>query len=123
MFEDRQRRASSRNSAIKCRRRRQIQNIIVGKLLAVQLLEKFVEIAIKRRRLMRVFAVAQWLRQRRGNRQHLWQRAFVGGKFLLQMRGNGCVIGGRARKNFCGQLAAKFQRRVAVSEICFATSA
>jgi hypothetical protein len=105
-------------------RRRQIQNVIVGKFLAVELLEKFVELAVERRRLVRVFAVTQRLRQRRGNRQHLRQRILVGGKFLLQMRGNRGVVGGGARKNFRGQLAAQFQGRVASSpEICFATSA
>ena len=50
-------------------RRRQIQNVVVGKFLAVELFEKLVELAVKRRRLVRVLAVAQRLRQRRGNRQ------------------------------------------------------
>ena len=79
----------------------------------MELLEKFVKLAVKRRFLVRIFAVTQWLRQRRGNRQHRRQRIFVGGKFVLQMRRNRAVIGRRARKNFGRKFAAQFQRGVA----------
>ena len=68
VLENRQRRRVVREFGDQIRRRRQIQNVVVGKFLAVKLLEKFVEFAVKRRLLVRIFTVTQRLRQRRGNR-------------------------------------------------------
>ena len=65
VLENRQRRRIVRELRDQARRRRQVENVVVGKFLAVQLLEVFVEPAVKRRRLVRVLAVAQRLRQRR----------------------------------------------------------
>ena len=67
MLQKRQRRRVVRKFRNQIRRRRQIQNVVVGKFLAVQLLEKFIEATVKRSRLMRIFTVTQRLRQRREN--------------------------------------------------------
>ena len=103
--------ASFRNSAIKCGRRRQVQDIVVGKFLAVELLENIRGICRRGprsgagfRRSARVAPAARKSSAPAGN------AAWSGGKFLLQMRGNGGVVGGGARKNLGGQLAAQFQR-------------
>ena len=74
VFQNRQGRRVVRKFGDQIRRRRQIQNVVVGKFLAVKLLEKIVEPAVKRRRLMRIFAVTQRLHQRRGNRKQSGQR-------------------------------------------------
>jgi hypothetical protein len=103
----------------------EIENVVIGKLLAVQLLEEFAELAVKRGGLMRVFAVAQRLRQRGGNDQRLWQadgRLGSGLKPFLQVRRDRRIVGGGAGVNLGGQRAALFQRGVAVALICSATS-
>ena len=69
VLQDRQRRRVVGEFRDQTRRRGEVQNVVVGKLLAVQLLEIIRGTAVKRRGLVRVFAVAQRLHQRRGNRQ------------------------------------------------------
>ena len=114
MFEDGQRRRVLAELADERGRGGEVENVVVGKFLPVQLFEVVVELAVERRRLVRIFAVAQRLRQRRENIERRWQ---AGGRrrleFFLQMRGNGAVISRGAGKNFRRQFAAQFQRCVA----------
>ena len=92
---------------------REVQNVVVGQFLAVELMEIVVELAIERSSLVRIFAIAQRLRQRGGDGQHLRQGVFIGGKFLLQMCGNRGIVGGRTGIDLGGQLAAHFQGGIA----------
>ncbi len=54
MFENRQGRHLVTELRDQRRRRRQIQNVVVGKLLTLKLLKKFMELAVERRRLVRI---------------------------------------------------------------------
>ena len=67
MLENRQRRRFAVKFRDERRRRREVKNVVIGKLLAVQLLEVFGEFPVKRGGLMRVFTITQRLGERRGN--------------------------------------------------------
>ena len=74
VLENRQRRRVVRKFRDQIRRGRQVENIVVGKLLAVQLLKVIGESTVKRGSLVRVLAVTQWLRLRGFHNQHRRQR-------------------------------------------------
>ena len=65
MLEDGERRRFVHEFSDQVRCRRQIQDIVVRKLFAVQLLEEIMELPIKSGVLMRVLPVTQGLSQRR----------------------------------------------------------
>ena len=90
-------------------RRREVENVVVGKFLAVELLEVFREAPAEHRRLVRVLPVAQRLRhagvdveaRRRGD------GGFLAREFLVQVHGDGRVVGRGARENFRRQFAPR----------------
>ena len=62
MFENRDRRLGEFRDQSRCGA--DIENVIKGKLFPVKLLEILIEVAVERRRLVRVFAVAQSCHER-----------------------------------------------------------
>ncbi len=91
-----------------------VDDVVVGKFLALKLLEALVEAPVERGLLVRVLAVAQLLRQRHFQAQALGQadvRAL--GDLALQIGGDGPVVGGGALENLEGELAAQDRQRVA----------
>ena len=107
----------------------QVQNVVVGKFLAAQLLEEIGESSVERGALMRVLAVTQrlrlwclqeqhgrqpsrcFLRRRKGSRG-FGRRGFRSAKNLDEMRGDDRVVGRGAREHARCQLAPKLQRGV-----------
>ena len=88
-----------------------VEDVVVGKLLAVELLEVFLEITVERRFLMRVLAVAKTADQRQ---REFVVRAGFRPRVASEIRGDGGIVGGGGLEDFQCQLLAQLERRVAV---------
>ena len=89
----------------------QVQNVVVRKFLAVQLLEIIVKPPIKRGGLMRIFAIAQRLRARcLDDSQRGRERSCVRLKCLGKMRCDGSIVRCCPRKHFRCKFSAQFKR-------------
>ena len=91
---------------------RQVEDVVVRQLLAVQLLEILLKLAVQSRFLVRVLPVAERLSQRRTNgqgRQHRVRARELPG----QMGRDGRIVGRRAGEHLGGQRAPQLQRGLA----------
>ena len=87
---------------------RQVEDVVVRQLLAVQLLEILLKLAVQGRLLMRVLPVAKRLGQRRTHRQ-IWQHRVRARELAGQMGGDGCIVGCCAGEHLGRQRATQLQ--------------
>ena len=124
MFQDRQGRPIADEFGHQARRGRQVENVVIGKFLAVELLEIVMEPAVERGSLMRVFPVSQRLGQGRLHQQWIGQCQFLGfrgpwsrtrfrgthrSKGPGEVFGNPGIVSGGAGVNARGQPPPQFQ--------------
>ena len=91
-------------------RRTDVDDVVVGKFLAVKLLGDFQEVAVERAGLMRVFAVAQTLLALHREAEGLAQRSVVGAGVAAEVIRNRAVVCSHAREGLARQSPSSLRR-------------
>ncbi len=114
MLQNRQGRRSFGKFSDQPRRRAQIQNVIVGKLLPVQLLEGLQKRPIKRCFLVWILPITQRLGPPPYQSSRFLQHRLILFRLPREIRPNQMIVVGRMPKNFGGQLLSCGQGRPAL---------